>query len=59
MFDRAPARATLTLRLREETARDLKREAAKREIPLSEEVRRRLEFYAAHHTEKPARACAK
>jgi hypothetical protein len=59
MFDEAPATRIYTFRLREKMARDIKREAKKRKLRLSEEVRRRLQFYADHHAEKSAATAAK
>jgi hypothetical protein len=38
--------------------RDIKREAKKRRLKVSEEVRRRLEFYADRHAEEPASTSA-
>jgi hypothetical protein len=59
MFDPAPVRPILAIRVREEMERDIRREAKKRKVPVSAEVRRRLEFYAAHHAEKPNCSTAK
>jgi hypothetical protein len=57
MFDPAPVRPILAIRVRAEMERDIRRKARKRK--LREEVRRRLEFYAAHHAEKPDCSTAK
>ena len=59
MFDLAPVRPILAIRVRAEMESDIRREARKRKLRLSEEVRRRLEFYAAHHAEKPDYSTAK
>jgi hypothetical protein len=60
MFDPVPQDSTvLTFRVRKPMERDIKREAKKRKLKVSEEVRRRLDFYAAHHAEKPVSASAK
>jgi hypothetical protein len=59
MFDPAPATAVLAVRVREEMERDIRREARKRRLKISEEVRRRLQFYDDQHAEKPKTATAK
>jgi hypothetical protein len=41
-------RPVLSLRAHEDMARDILSEAKKRKLRVSEELRRRLEFYAAH-----------
>jgi hypothetical protein len=46
-------RPVLSLRAHEDMARDIQAEARKRKLRVSEEIRRRLEFYAAHHGKKP------
>jgi hypothetical protein len=38
----------LSLRAHEDMARDIQSEAKKRKRPVSDELRRRLEFYATH-----------
>ena len=42
------SKPVLSLRAPEDLARDILREAARRKVRVSEELRRRLEFYAAH-----------
>jgi hypothetical protein len=54
MFDPTPNRPVLAFRVRPEMQRDIKREAKRRKLPVSEEVRRRLKFYADRHAERPA-----
>ena len=41
-------RPVLSVRAHEDMARDIHTEAKKRKLRVSEEIRRRLEFYAAH-----------
>jgi hypothetical protein len=43
-----PSKPVLSLRAHEDMARDILREAARRKVRVSEELRRRLEFYEAH-----------
>jgi hypothetical protein len=43
-----PRKPVLSLRAHEEMPLDILREAARRKVRVSEELRRRLEFYAAH-----------
>jgi|KBSMisStaDraftv2_1062788.scaffolds.fasta_scaffold4554436_2 hypothetical protein len=57
MFDPTPNRPVLAIRVRKEMERDIKREAKKRRLKVSEEVRRRLEFYD-RHAEEPASTSA-
>ena len=61
MFDPPPVRPILAVRVRKEMERDIRREARERKVPVSVEVRRRLEFYDthAHLAEKPGSAAAK
>jgi hypothetical protein len=62
MFDPPPVRPILAVRVRKEMERDIRREAGERKVPVSVEVRRRLEFYDtyhAHHAEKPDCSTAK
>ncbi len=42
------SKPVLSLRAHEDMARDILSEAKKRKQPVSEELRRRLEFYATH-----------
>ena len=42
------SKPVLSLRAHEDMARDIQSEAKKRNRPVSEELRRRLEFYAAY-----------
>jgi hypothetical protein len=58
MFDQAPANTVLAVRVRKEMERDIRREARKRRLKVSEEVRRRLQFYEQQHAEKPKIATA-
>jgi hypothetical protein len=44
MFDPAPIRPVLAIRVREEMAREIRAEAKKRKLKTSEEIRRRLEL---------------
>ena len=45
---RPASKPVLSLRAHEDMALDILREAARRKVRVSEELRRRLEFYAAH-----------
>ena len=45
---KSKCRPVLSVRAHEDMARDIQAEAKKRKLRLSEEIRRRLEFYAAH-----------
>ena len=46
--EKSKCRPVLSLRAHENMARDIHAEAKKRKLRVSEELRRRLEFYAAH-----------
>ena len=45
---KSKCRPVLSVRAHEDMARDIQAEAKKRKLRLSEEIRRRLEFYATH-----------
>jgi hypothetical protein len=62
MFNQTPDRRVLAFRATLEMADDIEREAQKRHSKISEEVRRRLDFYDRHYdrrAEKPASHTAK
>jgi hypothetical protein len=51
---RPASKPVLSLRAHEDMARDILSEAKKRKRPVSEELRRRLEFYAAFAKKREA-----
>jgi hypothetical protein len=50
-----PHRPTLSLRASQDMAREILAEAKQRKLFVSEELRRRLEFYAAHNRSSASR----
>lgn len=52
MFVPTPATSIIAFRVREKMRRDIEREAQQRKLAISEEVRRRLKFYADCHADR-------
>ena len=60
MFDPIPTGSTVvTFRVRKDMERDLRKEARKRKLKLSEVIRLRLQDYADRHAEKTTATAAK